>query len=211
MGLGLLILAGGRSSRMGLDKPGLPFPDPGDPPLIRRVATSVAEAAGPPTIAGPHDYGTGWPLIQDEVDLRGPVAGLIAGLAANDSDLVLVLAADLPFPSPRLAQRLAEIAEREQEAQAIVPERRGELEPLFAVYRRQAAADLREMARQLNRPRHGPSLRLTVAGIRLRRVAESEWRDWDPGGDSFLNCNTPSELAEAAARAQARPDQGGDR
>lgn len=211
MTLGLLILAGGRSSRMGTDKAALPFPGPDDPPLIQWVAAKVAAVAGPPTIAGQHDYGTGWRLISDEVGLTGPVAGLIAGLAANDSELVLVLAADLPFPSPHLAQGLAEIAERENNAQAVVPEHNGELEPLFAVYRRDGTADLREMARQLASPGRGPSLRRTVAGVRVRRVAESEWRVWDPEGTSFLNCNTPGELAVAADRARARPDQGGNR
>ncbi|HUY10563.1 MAG TPA: molybdenum cofactor guanylyltransferase [Candidatus Dormibacteraeota bacterium] len=207
--LGLLILAGGRSSRMGQEKPGMPFPNPTDPPLIRRVAASVAEIAGPPTIAGPHDFGTGWPVVSDDKSLTGPAAGLIAGLAQSSRELVLVLAGDLPFPSPLLASGLAEIAGRERGAQAIVPERAGKLEPLFAVYRRDAAPDLRAMARQLERPGKGPSLRHVVTGVRLRRVAESEWRGWDPEGMSFFNCNTPAELATAAARV--RRDLGGDR
>lgn len=207
--LGLLILAGGQSSRMGKEKPGLPFPDPSDPPLICRVAAGVAEIAGPPTIAGSDDYGTGWPLVKDEESLSGPVAGLIAGLAQNSRDLVLVLAADLPFPSPLLAEGLAEIARREPTAQAVVPERAGQLEPLFAIYRRDAAPDLRAMARQLIRPGKGPSLRRVVAGVRLRRVAESDWRLWDAEGISFFNCNTPGELALAAARV--RRELGGDR
>jgi hypothetical protein len=38
--------------------------------------------------------------------MGGPVAGLIAGLASAASDWVLVLAADLPFPSPQLAEGL---------------------------------------------------------------------------------------------------------
>lgn len=209
--IGLLILAGGRSSRMGSDKPGLPFPNADDPSLIRRVAAGVAEVAGPPTIAGLHDYGTGWPVFGDEAGLSGPVAGLIPGLAANASALVLVLAADLPFPSASLAQGLAEIAQHDQDAQAIIPVREGGLEPLFGIYHRDATADLRAMARQLDRAGRGPSLRRTVAGVRLRRVTESEWRVWDPGGISFLNCNTPHELEEAAAQARARLGQGGVR
>ncbi|MGH7641498.1 MAG: molybdenum cofactor guanylyltransferase [Candidatus Dormibacteria bacterium] len=211
MSLGLLILAGGRSTRMGSDKPGQPFPGPADPPLIRWVAGTVAEVAGPPTIAGPRDYGTGWPLVPDEPGLPGPVGGLVAGLAANASPLVLVLAADLPFASAHLARKLAEIAERDPDCQAVVPERDGQLEPLFAVYRREANSALRDRARQLAQPGQGARLRGTVAGVRVRRVAESEWRVWDPEGASFLNCNTPSELAAAAERARLRPEQGGNR
>lgn len=209
-GVGLLILAGGGSSRMGSDKAGLPFPGPQDPPLIRRGADALSEVAGPPTIAGRHDYGTGWRLVGDEPGIAGPVAGLVAGLATATADWVLVLAADLPFPSPLLAEGLVGIALREPVAQAVVPERAARLEPLFAVYRRDAVDQMRAVARQLARPQQGPSLRLTVSGLRLRRVSESEWRPWDPEGASFVNCNTPGELAAAVERMWARADQGGN-
>jgi molybdopterin-guanine dinucleotide biosynthesis protein A len=207
--VGLLILAGGDSSRMGSDKPGIPFPGPQDPALIRRGADRLREFAGPPIIAGHHDYGTGWRLVGDEPGIAGPVAGLIAGLASAAGDWVLVLAADLPFPSPRLAKGLVGIALREPLAQAVVPEREGRLEPLFAVYRRDAADEMRTLARQLARPGQGPSLRRTVAGLRLRRVSESDWREWDPDAVSFVNCNTPGELAAAVELMRSRPDQGG--
>ncbi|HVC39235.1 MAG TPA: molybdenum cofactor guanylyltransferase [Candidatus Dormibacteraeota bacterium] len=207
--LGLLILAGGRSARMGEDKAGLPFPGAADPALIFRVAGAVADMAGPPVIAGPRDYGSGWTLVPDDPQLTGPVAGLVAGLAASATELVLVLAADLPFPSPGLARALAARARTASWAQAVIPSRAGELEPLFAVYRASAAADLGRAARQLSRPGQGPSLRQTVAAIRHLEVSEPEWRDWDPQARSFLNCNTPAELAEAAALALAQPDQGG--
>lgn len=210
LALGLLILAGGRSLRMGSDKPGLPFPGPDDPPLICRGAAFVSEVAGPPIIAGWQDYGTGWTVVPDEPELEGPAAGLIAGLVAATKDRVLVLGADLPFASSRLAWGLAAIAQSEPQARVVVPERAGRLEPLFAIYHRAAVADLRKMARQLSRPGQGPSLRLTVAGVRMRRVREAEWRVWDPDGLSFLNCNTPGELAAAAALAQAGPDLGGN-
>jgi molybdenum cofactor guanylyltransferase len=209
-GVGLLILAGGDSSRMGSDKPGIPFPGPHDPALIRRGADELGGLAGPPTIAGNNDYGTGWHLVGDEPGITGPVAGLIAGLAAAATDWVLALAADLPFPSPRLAEGLVGIARQEPLAQAVVPELEGRLEPLFAVYRRDAVDEMRRLARQLARPGQGPSLRQTVSGLRLRRVSESQWREWDPEAVSFVNCNTPRELAAAVERVWSRPDQGGN-
>ena len=208
--VGLLILAGGDSSRMGSDKPGIPFPGPKDRALICRGADQLAELAGSPIIAGRDDYGTGWRLVEDEPGIAGPVAGLIAGLASAASDWVLTLAADLPFPSPKLAEGLVGIAQLEQLAQAVVPEREGRLEPLFAVYRRDAVQEMRTLARQLGRPGRGPSMRQTVSGLRVRRVTESEWREWDPDAVSFVNCNTPGELATAVERMKSRPDQGGN-
>lgn len=195
---------------MGSDKPGHAFPRPQDPPLIRRGADRLLGLVGPPIIAGRHDYGTGWRLVRDDPGMVGPVAGLIAGLANAETDWMLALAADSPFPSPLLARRLLGIALREPLAQAVVPERAGRLEPLFAVYRCDAVDDLRTVARQLPRPEQGPSLRQTVSGLRLRRVGEPEWRQWDPEGASFVNCNTPGELAAAAKRALAETDQGGN-
>ncbi|HEY6539219.1 MAG TPA: molybdenum cofactor guanylyltransferase [Candidatus Dormibacteraeota bacterium] len=208
-GLGLLILAGGRSSRMGRDKPGLAFPEAGDPPLIWWTGSRLAAIAGPPTVAGPTDYGTGWPVVEDDPEIDGPVGGLVAGLAASPHPLLLVVGGDVPFPCPRLAQGLALIAEADPGLQAVVPERQGRLEPLFAVYRRDGLVDLRQSARQLMGPGRGPSLRRTLEALRLRRVPEPEWRPWDPAGDSFLSCNTPGELAAAAARAKVPTDQGG--
>jgi molybdopterin-guanine dinucleotide biosynthesis protein A len=209
--LGLLILAGGPGSRMGADKPALPFPGPGDPPLLRRIAARMETVAGPPTIAGPHDYGTGWPVVADEPGFEGPVGGLIAGLAAAPEELVLVLAADLPFPSPKLARGLAEIARRDPRALAVVPRRGGRLEPLFAVYRPGAVEDLRKVARELSGPGRGPRLRSAVAGIGVLVVEDSDWRRWDRDGASFINCNTPAELAAAADRALEQPEQGESR
>jgi molybdopterin-guanine dinucleotide biosynthesis protein A len=195
---------------MGSDKPGIPFPGPRDPALIRRGADRLGEIAGPPIIAGHHDYGTGWRLVGDEPGITGPVAGLIAGLASATSEWVLALAADLPFPSPQLAAGLVGIARHQPLAQAVVPERDGRLEPLFAVYRRDAVDEMRSLARQLAGPELGPSLRKTVVGLRLRRVLESEWREWDLEADSFVNCNTPGEIAAAVERMSSRPNQGGN-
>jgi molybdopterin-guanine dinucleotide biosynthesis protein A len=149
-------------------------------------------------------------LVRDEAGIGGPVAGLIAGLASAGTDWVLTLAADLPFPSPLLARRLLRIAVREPLAQAVVPERAGRLEPLFALYRCDAVDDLRTLARQLARPEQGPSLRRAVSGLRLRRVGEPEWRQWDPEGASFVNCNTPGELAAAVKRALVETELGGN-
>ncbi|MGH7640044.1 MAG: molybdenum cofactor guanylyltransferase [Candidatus Dormibacteria bacterium] len=205
----LLLLAGGRSRRMGRDKCALPFPGPRDPPLITWGARALAEVATPPLVAGPSDYGTGWTVVDDAPDLPGPAGGLLAGLRAAGSELVLVLAADAPFPSPRLAQLMTRLARAEPTPQAVIPLRQGRLEPLFGVYRSDGAADLEVAAAQPRSGGQGPPLRAILQAVRVRPVLEAEWRPLDPEGFSFINCNTPRELAAAAARAVAEIDQGG--
>ncbi|MGH7608499.1 MAG: molybdenum cofactor guanylyltransferase [Candidatus Dormibacteria bacterium] len=207
--LTLVILAGGHSRRMGEDKPGLLFPGPGGLPLIRRLRERLGVIAGVPLIAGPHDYGTGWPVVADDPRLEGPAAGVVAGLGAAPGELALVLAADLPFPSPALALGLAELAGRHPELEAVVPVHRGRLEPLFAIYRRSASAALLRVGHSGASGARGPALRELLPQLRLLPVAEATWREWDPEALSFINCNTREELAEAAQREVGPRTKGG--
>lgn len=91
--LGALILAGGRSSRMGEDKASL---DWGGRRAVDRVA-AIAAAAGAGTVCsvGPGDYGLA--RVVDAQD--GPAAAVLAGataLAAAGCTRALVLAVDAP-------------------------------------------------------------------------------------------------------------------
>jgi molybdopterin-guanine dinucleotide biosynthesis protein A len=149
-------------------------------------------------IAAPSDFGLGCRLVADHHLLPGPVGGLVAGLEAARTDLVLAVPADLPFPVARLALELALIASSELRSDVVIPCRDGRLEPLFAVYRRRAAGRILHVASPPVGSGRGPSL-IEVVGLLPRwEVPESTWRRWDPDGDSFSNCNTPDELAAAA-------------
>ena len=96
--LHVIILAGGGSSRMGVDKAEL---DWNGHRAIDRVA-DLARALGARRIltAGEGDYGL--EQVRDPAPHSGPVAGVLAGLAALRSDpgRVLVLAVDAPTLTP---------------------------------------------------------------------------------------------------------------
>ncbi|MGH7611793.1 MAG: molybdenum cofactor guanylyltransferase, partial [Candidatus Dormibacteria bacterium] len=205
----LLILAGGSSQRMGRDKPAIEFPGPGGEPLIHRVGERLRFIPGPPLLAGPSDYGTGWPRVADDDRFQGPAAGLVAGLLAAEAELVLAVAADLPFAGPELARGLIGLAQSHRERAAVVPLHRGRLEPLFAAYRPWAARLLLEMADGASPDGRGLALRDLLRVLEPLTVPEETWRPWDPEGRSFHNCNTPGELLQAAAWERAPGAHGG--
>ena len=97
--IGAIILAGGTSSRMGVDKAAQVW---GDRRAVDHVA-ALARAAGAAQIvtAGDRDYGL--PFVPDPSPLSGPVAGIVAAAKTMTPsiDRVLVLAVDAP--SIRLA------------------------------------------------------------------------------------------------------------
>ena len=92
---GALILSGGASSRMGVDKGAQ---DWGGRRAVDRVA-DLARAAGASAVltVGRTDYGL--PLVADDPPLGGPVGGVLAGAAALRGlglPRALVLAVDAP-------------------------------------------------------------------------------------------------------------------
>jgi molybdopterin-guanine dinucleotide biosynthesis protein A len=181
-----LVLAGGRSTRMGREKALVDFEGQ---PLILRVAERMARAADPVFLAsatpgrlGLLDYAE----VPDVAANCGPLGGLVAGLEASPHDLMAVAAVDMPYLSPELMEFLASLR---QEEDAVVPVGTTGLEPLHAVY---AISAIPAMRRALAEGRYG--LRRLLEGLRVREVPSSEWshRGVDPG--FAFNINTPADL-----------------
>jgi molybdopterin-guanine dinucleotide biosynthesis protein A len=98
---GVIILAGGRGSRLGgRDKPGLVV---GQRTLLGSVvAAGTIAGARQIIVVGPQRQGAcaGARFVQEEPPAAGPVPALRRGLAEVDQPRVAVLAADLPFLRP---------------------------------------------------------------------------------------------------------------
>ena len=107
MTLGGVVLAGGRSSRMGTPKALL---DWHGVPLVVHVLRAVAAATGGPVVvvaAQGQDLPDGLPVVHDPVDGRGPLQGLSAGLGAVGTERAFVCATDQPFAHEVLPALLA--------------------------------------------------------------------------------------------------------
>jgi molybdopterin-guanine dinucleotide biosynthesis protein A len=108
---GGVVLAGGRSSRMGTAKAGLEWH--GSTLLFRATAVLARAVAGPVVVvAAPRqdlpDLPAGVAVVEDPVEGLGPVQGLAAGLAAlaERVDAAFVCATDLPFLHPAFVRRV---------------------------------------------------------------------------------------------------------
>jgi molybdopterin-guanine dinucleotide biosynthesis protein A len=200
--LSLLILAGGKSTRMGQDKAWLMLD--GRPLVMRvidRVLPLVDEVIVSTNLPDPFDA---WLpnltlpacAVADCYRDAGPLAGLHAGLLAARCDLVLALATDMPFVNPALVSYLAQLA-TDADIDAIVPRipspETGQigLEPLHAIYRKTCLpaiegclkAEQRRVVSFLDR-------------VRVRVVSPDEIHPHDPHFRSFANVNTPKDWSD---------------
>ena len=190
---------------MGRDKAAIPFPGPQDPPIIHQIHRRLGGEARECLVAAPDAYGLPARPVADHPAFAGPLAGLLGGLAECRTELALVVAADLPCPEPQLAAHLLELAAADPAADVVVPVTSRGPEPMFAVYRTKALAQLARAGRRGSA--RGPSMREALALVRVHEVLEPEWRRLDPVGASFTDCDTPRELAVAVGLAAGRREE----
>ena len=125
-----IILAGGKSSRMGREKGlvefhGKPLIQYGIDLLARYTDRILISSANP-------DYlSYGLELVTDTVTGQGPAAGLASTLQQSVTPWNLVIACDLPFLEPELMETLLANTEG---FQAVVPIHDDVKEPLAALY-----------------------------------------------------------------------------
>ncbi len=202
-----VILAGGRSSRMGQPKATLRF---GPATIIERLIAELYPAfeelivvvapTGVETFAAETLLCDSLPrirLLRDQDTFAGPVPALIHGLHAVRNPIAFACSCDLPLMRAEVARALCKLI---GDSDAVVPEIAGRGQPLCAAYRKTALDKIERLA-------DGGASRLTAIVERLdcRRVAEAELRRIDPDLRSFLNVNTPADYARALAAAGFNP------
>jgi molybdopterin-guanine dinucleotide biosynthesis protein A len=187
-----ILLAGGRSRRMGRDKALLPLPGPEHLTFVehlsRMLATSCTEVvlvARDAEQAAEYAF-AGIRTITDETPDVGPLMGLYSGLQAVTATHALVIAVDMPFVQPAVVRLL--LSQPLDDA-LLVPVVNGFQQVLLAVYPRSI---LPVVAERLRAGRRDPRSLLEVA--RVRSIDEAQLRAVDPQLRSFMNINTPEEL-----------------
>jgi len=199
MSASALVLAGGKSRRLGTDKRRVRLASGRE--LLEDTIQTVASLADEVLVTLGDEFGAfaelgsrGVRLVEDEIPGSGPLGGLVAGLAAARNDLVVVVACDLPYLNAGLLRWLLSLA---SESDLVVPRRAdGTLEMLHAVYRRscrQVARD-RLMAGRFRLSDLAESLLTTGRSVRF--VEEGDLRREDPDLKSFFNLNTPDDLRQ---------------
>jgi molybdenum cofactor guanylyltransferase len=186
-----IVLAGGRSRRMGQDKALLRVG--GGPPLISLVVDRLRALVGEVIVVTSDGARLGAlpaRIVPDVYADAGPLSGIYSGLLATDRERALVTACDMPFLSSRLLAYLLQVSGSHD---VVLPRLvSGFLEPLHAVYSQTCREVFR---RQLDAGRYSAIGYLDQ--VKVRYVEEAELRRFDPELRSFFNVNTQADLERA--------------
>jgi molybdopterin-guanine dinucleotide biosynthesis protein A len=183
-----LILAGGKSERMGTDKGSLPWRGQNLLTHAFEVLSSVLSEASvyisirrDQSLQPPSIINSKW--IYDEYENIGPASGLLAAHSRIPDSHWLVVACDFPLMTELACRELLFHHERVHQIDVtcfVNPE--GIPEPLFAVWSPQALSVLSRHSR--NPRRNGPISTLLQLPNQLIQPTDSNW---------ICNTNTPEE------------------
>jgi len=188
----VVILAGGKSRRMGRDKLSLVLDG------LTVLESAVERFRGGfdnvyLSVAEPTKY--------PEIDVRrivdvftgaGPMAGLHAALSSLDVDGVFLVAADLPFAMPDAAKRIIELCGDFDAAILRLPD--GRLEPLFGYYKKTLLGDCIEA---LESGDYKMTVLLTEGATRFVEISELG-ELWDE--NMIMNLNFPEDYERLRER-----------
>ena len=195
--LSIVIQAGGESRRMGRDKALMPFLGR---PLIQRVVDRLTPIADEiiVTTNSPEEYRfLGLRLFSDLEPGRGALGGLYTALSSATCEAVAVVACDMPFASATLVEAASRLLV-EEDADVVIPDSGGGLEPMHAVYRRETCIPAIKSAIAADKWR----LVSWFPQVRVRILKPDEIKRYDPSGLAFWNLNTPEEFTEAEETAK---------
>ncbi len=195
--LGSMVLAGGRSDRMGRSKPALPW---GDGSLLLHTVQTLLECTYPVVVVARDDHQelpplhTECELIYDARPGEGPLQAIDAGMTflAGKCDAVFVAGCDLPFLDTVVVGKFFDLL---GESTALIPWIDGEPQPLCAIYSmslRKAVHDLVQSGQ-----RRAQAL-AELSGC--KKLSTDALRAIDPQLRFFRDVDTPEEY-EAARKA----------
>lgn len=188
-GIQPVILAGGKSRRMGSNKALLPL---GEKKIIEGIAGRLGGifSSIPLLITNtPEEYEfLDLPMTGDIFPDVGPLGGIHAALQHVSLSYIFVYACDMPFVEPELVTRMA--AARE-DFDVVVPYRGALPEPLHAIYSRSCMPFIEASLERGER-----RIIEFFPYVKVRHIEEQEIRQYAPRGLAFINVNTPGELAE---------------
>lgn len=188
-----ILLAGGKSRRMGEDKRHLLV---GEQTLLERglavlratfqdVLVVIAQDS-PPLDVEAH-------VVRDLVPDCGSLGGLYTGLMQASTPYIFVVACDMPFLDPAV---IAQFTSRRATADIVLAKLGSRVHPMHALYSKRCLPVVERMiqARQLKIQEM-----VSDRSLHVRYVMEDDLRALDPSGRSFQNVNTPADLDVARA------------
>jgi molybdopterin-guanine dinucleotide biosynthesis protein A len=188
-----VILAGGKSRRMGRDKSQLILHGE---TLVARAIRLIGALTGDlilVTTAPDPFAGLDARLTGDVIPGGGALSGIHAGLSAARHEWSLVVACDMPFLNLDLLRYMASLAPGRA---AVAPRWQDELETLHAFYSRECIPVIEPILK-----RGGGRIIEFYERVNVRYVEPDEITRFDPDGLSFFNVNSPEDWERARSLA----------
>ena len=192
VGMTSIILAGGKSSRLGKNK-ALQVID--GKSLIQwvvdRLATLSTEivivTAGGEAI--PCHSTVEIKTVADIYPGKGPLVGIYSGLISSSSSRAVVVGCDTPFLNVSLLKYMTQMCSIYD---VVVPRIEDKLEPLCAVYSENCSGPIQRLLEQ-------GELRIDklFSLVKVKYVEEDQINRFDPGHLSFFNINSQADLDRA--------------
>jgi molybdopterin-guanine dinucleotide biosynthesis protein A len=192
-----ILLAGGKSRRMGEDKRHLVV---GEQTLLERGLAVLRSTFQDVLVVIAQDsppLGVDARVVRDLVPDCGSLGGLYSGLMQATTPWVFVVACDMPFLNQAV---IAQFTSRRATADIVMAKLAAKLHPMHALYGKRCLPLLEQMiqAGQLKIQEL-----VSHPSLRVQYVTEVDLLAIDPSGRSFQNVNTPADL-EAARSLLAR-------
>ncbi len=199
--LTVIVLAGGKSSRIGLNK------DKGQMKLMGmnlmdRVISNILTIDGISEkdiiIVGPKKKFSHFDRITEDIyPQKGPLGGIFSGLQASDTFYNLVVGCDMPFIEGKLIRHMIQNTD---DYDIIIPSyEQGLFEPLCAIYSKNC---LEIMEKNIKKGKL--AVRCIFPFLKVRWIKEEEIKRYDPGLYSFFNINFKSDFTRAEELALKR-------
>ena len=183
----VVILAGGQSRRLGMDKSLLEL---GGQSLIARTVDKLAVLSDDVVVVTNNQesyehLALGARFVPDEQPGGGALMGVYSGLKAAVHESALVVACDMPFLSVAL---LRHMLPRIAGYDVVMPRLGGFLEPLHAIYRKRCLPFMEELLEQRRK-----QIVAFLDHVEVDYVEADEIARFDPERLSFLNVNSPAD------------------
>jgi molybdopterin-guanine dinucleotide biosynthesis protein A len=183
-----IVLAGGQSSRLGMDKC---FINVNGQSLIEHIIAQLARLSDDVIIvtnsSEKYDH-LGARLVSDIYPGKGALGGIYSGLRAAANAYSVVVACDMPFLDLNLLRYMILLARGHD---VVIPRIGGLTEPLHAIYSKNCLKPIDHLLAQ-----GGFKIIDFFPEVQVRYVEEGEVDIFDPHHLSFFNVNTPSDLEE---------------
>ncbi len=200
-----LVVSGGKSARMGRDKKFLQI----DGKTFIEIAVDAARGLADEVIIAVGSEGQavetkalgieGVRIVADIKEGRGPVMGVLTGLHAAHGVWAVVMPTDAPMMKAEIFRHMLDNMEGYD---AVVPQDGEYLEPMFAVYRREAMIEACTSALEVEGER--ASLHNIVRGLgKVNYIPVEDFRKYDEGLLTFYNVNTKEDLEGVLERVNS--------